>query len=147
MRGHPFVKLYDEKRHVLVSAYNRRISHKDAWEISRNIKGMKVKDAIQLLEKVIKKKQPIRYRRYSEGAAHKTDIGPGRYPVNAAKEMINILNSLIKNAEYKGMNEDALYIKYISVTKGWSYYRPRRIRFRPQKRKSATIYVLGEERV
>lgn len=147
MAGNPFVELYNKKKHVIASAYNRRVSHKDAQEIARNIKGMKVRDAISLLEKVIKQQQPVKYRRYSEGAAHKPNIGPGKYPVNASKEFISLLNLLLKNAEYKGMDEDALYIKYVSVNKGWTYLRGRRTRFRPQKRKSATIYILGEERL
>ncbi len=145
--GHPFVGIYNKEKHVLVISHNRRISMKDSREIGRTIKGKKVKDAISFLERVIKLKQPVEFVRYTEGAAHKKGIrGGGRYPVNASKEILRLLNATLKDAENRGFDLDKLYIKYFVVSKGYRFPRPRRDRFRPQRTKSTHIYVLSEVR-
>ncbi len=147
MVGHPFGKLYEPEKHVLAITTYRRVSPKDVREILVHIKGKKVVDAIKLLDAVIKKKYAIPFKRYTEGAGHKTgNLAGGRYPIKAAKEVKNLLNTLIKNGEYKGMDVDKIYIKYVSVSKASTFYRPRRSRFRGQKAKSTNIYVLGEVR-
>ena len=118
---------------------------KDTREIGRMIKGKKVKDAINFLQNVIKLKQPVEFVRYTEGAAHKKGIrGGGRYPVNASKEVLKLLNSILKDAENRGFDTEKLYIKYFVVSKGYRFPRPRRDRFRPQRAKSTHIYILSE---
>lgn len=147
MAGHPFAKLYEPEKHVLAITTYRRVSSKDVREVLRHIKGMKVVEAMKLLDMVVKKKYAIPFKRYTEGAGHKTgNMAGGRYPVKAAKEVKSLLNSLIKNGEYKGMDADKIYIKYASVSKAATFYRPRRSRFRGQKVKSTNIYILGEVR-
>ncbi len=145
MMTHPFNSMYEKDKHVLVISHNRRISMKDAREIGNAIKGKSLSNAINFLEKVIKLKQPIEFRRYTEGAGHKKGLRHGgRYPVNASKEIVKLLRIMAKNAEYKGFDVDNVYIKYFVVSKGFRFYRPRRIRFRPQKSKSTNVYILGE---
>ncbi|NPA38638.1 MAG: 50S ribosomal protein L22 [Candidatus Nanohaloarchaeota archaeon] len=147
MAGHPFVKQYEPEKHVLAITTYRRISPKDARELLVHLRGRKALDALKLLDLVIKKKYAVPFKRYTEGAAHKTgNIAGGRYPVNAAKEIKNLINSLIKNAEYKGFDADAVYIKYVAVSRAATFHRPRRSRFRGQKAKSTHLYVLGEVR-
>ncbi len=143
--AHPFVGIYNKKKHILTITHNRRISMKDSREIGRMIKNKRVLDAIRFLERVIKLEQPVEFRRYTEGAAHKKGIkGGGRYPVNASKEILKLLKSIIKDAENRGMDVEKIYIKYFVVSKGYRFYRPRRIRFRPQRAKSTNIYILSE---
>jgi len=143
--AHPFMNVYNKEMHVLTISHNRRISMKDSREIGNMIKGKRVLDAIQFLERVIKLKQPVEFRRYTEGAGHKKGIrGGGRYPVNASKEILKLLKMAIKDAENRGMDTEKLYIKYFVVSKGYRFYRPRRVRFRPQRAKSTNIYILSE---
>ena len=145
MVNHPFNALIkDKSKEVLAITTNRKVSLKNSREILSFIKGKDVKVAKRYLELVIEKKASIPFRRYTEGAPHKTDSKYGaRYPVNAAKVILSLLNTLTKNAEFKGLDVDKLYIKYAAVSYGYRYYRPRRNRFRPQRAKSTNIYILG----
>jgi large subunit ribosomal protein L22 len=101
-------------------AYGRelRISPKDAVEVCRVLRGMKLSEAKKLLEDVQKKVRPIPYRRYKKKLAHKAGIGPGAYPVKAAKEILRVLKNAEENAKYKGMNEEKLVIVHASAYRG-----------------------------
>jgi len=101
-------------------AYGRelRISPKDAVEICRVLRGMKLSDAKKLLKDVQKKVRPISYRRHKKKLAHKTKMGPGAYPVKAAKEILKVLENAEANAKYKGMDEEKLVIVHASAYKG-----------------------------
>ncbi len=102
-------------------AYGRelRISPKDAVEICRVIKGMKLENAKQFLQKVQKKKVPVPYRTHKKKLAHKRGIpGAGAYPVKAAKELLKVLKNVEENAKYKGLDVERLRIVHASAYKG-----------------------------
>ncbi len=94
------------------------ISPKFAREIAGMIRGMDVETARQALEDVIDKKRAVPLRRYNKRVSHKPGVGPGRYPVKAAKAILGVLDSAASNAEYKGLNVDSMAITTISVSRG-----------------------------
>jgi large subunit ribosomal protein L22 len=130
----------------IAKAYGRSlsISAKMSKEICDNIKGKPLKKATELLERVIKKESAIKIKTYGRDTAHKKEIGPGKYPINASKEILRILKSAASNAQNKGLDEKNLYIEHISVHKAptsWHYGRKRR-----SKMKRAHVQVVLKEK-
>ena len=94
------------------------ISPKFAREVACAVKGMTVPQAQAFLESVIAKETPVKLRRYNKRVSHKQGVGPGRYPVKAAKAILDVLNSAASNAEYKGLSVSDMAIATISVSRG-----------------------------
>ena len=95
-----------------------RISPKDAVEICRAIKGMKLEKAREFLQKVQKKAIAVPYRTHKKKLAHKRGIsGPGAYPVKAARELLKVLKNVEENAKYKGLDVEKLKIVHASAYK------------------------------
>ena len=94
------------------------VSPKFALEVAGMIRGMKVDTARQALEDVIDKKRAVPLKRYNKRVSHKPGVGPGRYPVKAAKAILGILDSAASNAEYKGLDVSNMAIATISVARG-----------------------------
>jgi large subunit ribosomal protein L22 len=119
------------------------ISTKQSIEIANFIRGKNIEKAKNELQKVIEKKLAIPFRRYNRDMGHKKgNIAAGRYPQNAAKEFLNLLNGLEANAQNKGLSTN-LIIKTIIPNKAsrpWHYGRRRRI-----KMKRTHIEIIAEE--
>lgn len=94
------------------------VSPKFAREVAGMIRGMKVDTARQALEDVIDKKRAVPLKRYNRRVSHKPGVGPGRYPVKAAKAILGVLDSAASNAEYKGLDVSNMAIATISVARG-----------------------------
>ncbi len=94
------------------------VSPKFAREVAGMIRGMKVETAQKALEDVIDKKRAVPLKRYNKRVSHKAGVGPGRYPVKAAKAILDVLNSAASNAEYKGLDVSNMAISTISVARG-----------------------------
>ena len=94
------------------------VSPKFAREVVGMIRGLKVDEAAIILEEVIEKKRPIPLKRYNKRVSHKAGVGPGRYPVKAAKAVLSVLESALSNAEYKGLDVENMAITTISVSRG-----------------------------
>ena len=94
------------------------VSPKFAREVAGMIRGMKVETAQQALEEVIEKKRPVPLKRYNKRVSHKAGVGPGRYPVKAAKAILSVIDSAAANAEFKGLDTSNLAIATISVSRG-----------------------------
>ena len=105
-----------------------KISPKHAVEICNRIRGMKVEKAEAYLEDVIEMKTAVPFRRHNKKVGHRRGIGgwpTGRYPVKAAKQILDILKNAEANAEYKGLDTENLKIMHISshrgyVIRGWT---------------------------
>lgn len=95
-----------------------RTSWKNAINIARAIKGMKVRAAETYLEEVIALKRPVKFTVRNRKVAHKKGIGPGRYPKKSAKGTLAVLRNAINNAEYKGLDPDEMRIIHASAYKG-----------------------------
>lgn len=103
------------------------ISPKHAVEICRSLRGKKVDLALTFLDDVIAKKRAVAFRRYNKLVTHKKGVGPGRYPVKAARIVKKAIEEAQHNAEYKGLDADSMRIHTISSHKGqaYNYSRPR----------------------
>ncbi len=94
------------------------VSPKFAREVAGMIRGMKVETAQKALEDVIDKKRAVPLKRYNKRVSHKAGVGPGRYPVKAAKAILGVINSAAANAEYKGLDVSNMAIATITVSRG-----------------------------
>jgi large subunit ribosomal protein L22 len=110
----------DRERSVRCAGRELRISPKAATEICRTIRGMRIEEAKKLLEDVVSKKRPIAYRRYKTEVAHKSQQRwhAGRYPSKAAAKILELLEELQSNAEYKGLDVDRLRIVHAASQRG-----------------------------
>ncbi len=124
------------------------ISRKKSMELCRELRGMRLDEAKEYLEAIIRKKRAVPFRRYTSGAGHKKGhIGPGRYPVKAAKYILELLESAESNADYLGMDTDELIIKHIAAHPGRVYrgFMPRAHgRSTPWDKKTTNIEVVLE---
>jgi large subunit ribosomal protein L22 len=96
------------------------ISPKHSVELCRALRGKKLEDAKDILEDVIEKKHPIPFKKHNRGVGHRKGkgFGPGRYPVRAAKAIMKVLEAAESNAEYSGLDTEALLIKHIAANRG-----------------------------
>ncbi len=128
---------------------NLPLSLKDSVNLCRALKGMKLDDAKDYLEDVIKKKKAVPYFRYLDSISHRKGMGPGRYPVKEAKYILKVLENAEANAEDKELDTDSLYIMHIAAHKGEVYkrYMPRAMgRSTEIRRDRVHIEVILEER-
>ena len=77
------------------------ISTKKSIELANFLRFRDLVQAKGLLENVKIKNVAVPMRRYNKDTGHKPGIGPGRYPLNAAKEFLFLLKSAESNAKQK----------------------------------------------
>jgi large subunit ribosomal protein L22 len=103
------------------------ISRKEAYEIFKILRGMKLSEAEKFLEDVIAKRVCVPYVRYKLSIAHKAGLPEafpkwgspiGRYPVKAAKYILKLLKNLENNAEVVGLDLDRLVIVHAAAHRG-----------------------------
>jgi len=122
--------VYNEDAGKVAKAAGRslKISPKHSREICNAIRGMEVEEAKDYLEDVIAMKQAVPFKRYNKKVGHKRGLDgwpTGRYPVKAAKQILDVLVNAEANAEYQGLDTDNLEIVHISshrgyVIRGWT---------------------------
>lgn len=134
-----------EEHTAKVIGRNLQVSRKQTIEIANHIRGKNLVKTKEILAKVITKERAVPYRRFNMDTGHRRGgIGPGRYPVKASEHILELLESLEANAQNKGLDVDALYIKRIITNKGsttWHYGRHRR-----RKAKRTHIEIIAEEK-
>lgn len=94
------------------------ISPKKAYEVLNAIRGMPLDRAKTYLEAVIDLTQAVPFRRYNQETAHKKRTGPGRFPKKVAKHVLQILTNAEANAEYEGLDADALVVRVAAAARG-----------------------------
>ena len=111
----------DTEKTVKASGRELKISPKHAIEVCRTIKGMRLGKAKRFLEQVMEKKQPVPFRRFTKKLGHRYGMHKamvGKYPVKAAAEILNVLESAEGNAEFKGLDVERLRIRHVSAYPG-----------------------------
>ncbi|ATZ60724.2 MAG: 50S ribosomal protein L22 [Methanosarcinales archaeon Met12] len=101
--------------------YEVHISPKHAVEICREIKGMSVSRAKEYMGEVVALKKAVPFRRYKRNVGHKKGLhkwDAGRYPKKAASEILLLIASAEKNAEYKGLDTKRMRIWHIAAKRG-----------------------------
>ncbi|HDN83408.1 MAG TPA: 50S ribosomal protein L22 [Candidatus Altiarchaeales archaeon] len=126
------------------------ISLKKAVEICSRLRGMKLKDAIKLLEAVSKLEKSIPFTRYKSGVGHRKGLRGkekiGKFPQKAALKILDVLRNLQSNAEYKGLDAENLKIVNIQAKKGITRLRRKpKGRWRPWRRQLVHIEVVAKE--
>ena len=102
-------------------AYELHISPKHAFEVCRALKGKKVEDAERFLEAVVAKKVVVPYKRHKQRVAHRRGLTKwyaGRYPVKTSAEILKLVRSAKKNAEYKGLDAEDMRIWHMATKQG-----------------------------
>ena len=123
------------------------ISTKHSIEICSFIRNKSLNEAKKILSLVVQHKKAIPFRRFNKGIGHKKIVGPGRYPENASREIIKLLESVEANAQFKGLNTSNLTISHICAhksSKTWHYGRKRR---RKAKRTNIEIVVMEAKKI
>ena len=108
----------DPVRTAVASGRDLRISYKAAVEVLKEIRGKKVDKAKQILEDIIEMKRAVSYKRYYGKVGHRRGMGPGRYPVKAAKAILSIIENAEANAEFKGLDTTRLWIVHAAAFQG-----------------------------
>jgi len=113
------------KDRVIAKGMVRRVrySTKKLVAICDAIRYMPINKALDLLDKIEKKEMPVRVN--WKRRAHRSELGgkPGIYPEKGAKIIKKLLQSVIKNAEYKGFNTENLKVLHCSANKEMIIYR------------------------
>ena len=91
----------ENEKIAIVNAKFLPISKKHSMAICKTIKGKTVKEVLELLEKVIKKKEAIRF---TGEIPHRKGMMSGRYPVSASKVFQKLIKGLVANANVKGID-------------------------------------------
>ncbi|MBU0685699.1 MAG: 50S ribosomal protein L22 [Thermoplasmatota archaeon] len=94
------------------------VSPKHCREVCKMLKGMKVDDAKKYLKEVVDIKTPVPYTRFKLYLNPKPKVGPGRFPKNAAKAILKVLESAQSNAEYKGLDAENMRVKIAAAHRG-----------------------------
>lgn len=124
------------------------VSPKHCREVLKMLRGMKVEKAKEYLEGVIDKTVPVPYSRYKKYLRPKPKVGPARYPVNAAKAILKVIESAKANAEYKGLDADNMRVKVACAHRGriQQGYMPRAFgRSSPWNEQTTNIEIVLEE--
>lgn len=108
-----------------VSGSNLQISTKDAQKISRVIRGKKLKTVKRLLEDLSNKKRSLR----------------GKYHTKAVNLFLEMIENCEKNAEFKGLDENLLFV-HSSASKGMKLMRRRRKAAFGSKLKSTNLEIM-----
>ena len=112
---------YDPLLHARASGREVDVSPKATREVCEAIKGKTLPDARSFLEDVIDLKRPVPFRRYKLKVGHKSQLQgfpAGRYPQKAAKQVLNVLDNLEANAEFKGLNTETIKIIHAIAHRG-----------------------------
>lgn len=109
--GYSYKIKKQETDKVSASLREVRISPKHAQEICREIKGKNISFVSRYLADIIEFKRPVAFKRHLKKVGHRKGLGaPGRYPQKTAKQLINLLDNLVNNAEFRGLDVTRLKI-------------------------------------
>ena len=116
--------------YVIARGREMDISQKTSREICTSIKGKMIPQAREYLEDVMDKKQPVPFRRYKKKIGHRsglTGFHVGRYPVKAAEKILEVIDNLENNGDFKGMDTERMKIIHASAIRGRQVkmYKPR----------------------
>ncbi|MBI4453149.1 50S ribosomal protein L22 [Candidatus Woesearchaeota archaeon] len=117
------------------------ISVKESAEICTFIRHKPVGRAKKMLQDVIDENLAVPYRRFNMHVAHKTKIGPGRYPKSASTEILSVIESAEANAQFKGLNPGNMVIRHICAHKASTPYHFGRHRGRKMKRTHVEVVL------
>lgn len=127
----PLKYSFDPKTEKFSKAYGSSvsISTKNSIQICRKLNGMNISKGKRLLENMMAEKESIN----------------GKYYTNAASEISSLIRSAETNAEFKGLDTERLII-HASAHKGFTFFRPRRMKMRRDQKKMTNVQVVLVEK-
>ena len=135
---------YNKETMARVVGSSLPISTKFSVEICNFIRNKKISQAKKMLLGVVDRTRAVPFKRFKKDLSHKTKIGPGRFPRNAALKIIELLESVESNAQFKGLNTSELQITHICAhlaSRPWHSGRQRR-----RKNKRTHLEIIVEEK-
>lgn len=123
------------------------ISPRHSIEICTAIRHQKIARAKAFLKNVANLDEAVPFRKFKFDLGHKPGTGPGRYPVNAAKAILAVVESAEANAKFKDMNVENLYIAIAVSQKAPMPFRFGRHSRRKAKRSHIEIAVKEAKKV
>jgi ribosomal protein L22 len=99
-----------KKEMVTAKAFSARVSHKYSFAICKMIRGKTPERAIEMLENVIKKKQPVKMPQREVAHQKGKGIAGAKFPLNAAKAFIPLVVQLNANAHALGVENPVISI-------------------------------------
>lgn len=132
---------------------NKPVSLKFVLEIIRQIKGKRVDKAIAYLLRVTEMQDHVPLRVYHGKVAHRKGeakgyVKAGRYPIRAANAIIELLESVKANADFKGLDGENLIITHMFASQGYArigYQAMGRISGKRRKHKACHIEIVVRE--
>ena len=134
-------KGYDKENMARAIGRSLPISFKQSIEICNFIRNKNVNYAKDTLNKVASGSQAMPLRQFNKGVGHKKNIAAGRYPKKASIEILNLINNVEANAQFKGLNTANLVITHINANKASKVMHSGRKRSRRAKRTNVEIVV------
>jgi large subunit ribosomal protein L22 len=134
---------YNKEKMARVLGRTLEISTKQSINICNQLRGKPVERAKRILGEVLTMKKAMPYTRFNKDIGHKPGVGPGRYPQNASKKILELLDAVEANAQNKGLDTNSLVIKHICAHKGTRIMHHGRSP--GTKRKSTHIEIVVEE--
>jgi large subunit ribosomal protein L22 len=132
LMGHwryPRIKGYDESKIARAVIRDVSMSFKEAYEVCKVVRGMRLAEAKEFLKRVMEFREPIPYTRYKLSIGHKRGLAEkwvkwktpiGRYPIKVVKHILKLLDNVENNAVNKGLDVEKLRIIHIAAHR--SYY-------------------------
>jgi len=115
----------NEKKSAKAYGLALRISRKNSTIVCRAINRRSLENGKKFLQDLINKKRSI----------------DGKYYTKTATEILKIVESAEKNAEFKGLDTSKLII-HASAHKGFTFIRPRNLKRSGEKRKISNIQIV-----
>ena len=118
------------------------ISTKVSIELANFLRGRNSREAKVILERIIKKKQAVPFKRFTDGVGHRkgANIAAGRFPHKASEAFLKLIKQCEANAQIKGLS-DELRIVHLVAQKGTNMFRQGRQRRRQYKRTHLEIVL------
>ena len=122
------VKYSQEPENALKAAKSRgshlRVHFKHCREVCNAISGLKAERAINFLEDVLEKKQAVPYTKFTGGIGRKAQAkvtnasgDKVRWPVKAAKIVLELVKNAVANAEAKDLDVSNLYVSHAQANR------------------------------
>jgi len=117
------------------------ISFKQSIEICNFVRNKKLSDVRNVLNKVVGLEQAVPFKRFNMDVGHKKGMAAGRYPKKASTEILQLIDNVEANAQFKGLNTANLVITHIIANKASKVLHFGRKRSRESKRTNVEIVV------
>lgn len=120
-----FQKKIDKERSARAYRSNAKVSTKYSIEFSNYFKGMPLNKAIQIAENIESKKEYLPLKKFAKKVAHRKGenrrkAASGRWPINCAKLVKELLLEVKANSENKDLDTTKLRIIHMFANKGVS---------------------------